>query len=493
MKRVLMILLAIALMTVSFAQAEETPEREVHEPTCTESGYTKIFNADGSITIEEGEPPLGHDFGEWQTDETTGDQYRICTRCGRIELEKSQIAALPRIDLDGSFEGMSKQDRVTLKFSYRDEGEAFDCYAFTSWQGHSTLTEAQKNYTVRLYADEGLTDKNRMELRPGWQVEHKYVLKANYGDMSLCRNLSSAAIWARMAESRKGVPERLKRTSHYGAVDGFPVQVYHDGAFLGLYTMNLHKDDDLYALRYGTKEAIVICNRTGTKAGLFREEAAFNTENWEEGDWEIEYCGTEGDTDWVKESFNGLIHFVMTADDASFREQLGEYLDVNSAIDYLIFLYAMGLTESADRDLTLIRYEDTPWIATVYDMESAYGLARDGSRATGAETFLPEKGADGWTTNTGSLLWDRLMNNFTEKIIARYRELRGDVLTEKSVAAEACSIMDAVPERLREEDYALYPDRERISGEREQILDYIHERLPLLDKALTDDMVPEGK
>lgn len=484
MKRILLLLLVAALMPVSFACAEETASREVHAPTCTESGYILVFSADGNITVEEGEPPLGHSFGEWHEDEATGDMIRICGVCGLVEVEKSLIAALPRIDLDGSFEGMSKQDRIKLRFSFRDADRAFACIAYTTWQGHSTLTDEKKNYIVRLFTDDELTEKNRMELQPGWQNEHKYVLKANYRDMSLCRNLSCAGIWAQMAESRAGVPERLARTSHYGAVDGFPVRVYHDGEFIGLYTMNLHKDDDLYGMYEGAREAVVICNRAGTPAGLFREEAAFSAEDWEEGDWEIEYCGTQEDSEWVKESFNELVRFVMTADDETFRNRLGEYLDVNSAIDYLIFIYAMGLTESADKDLTLIRYEDTPWIMTVYDMEDAFGLTNAGSEVLGADVFLPEKNETGWTTDTGSLLWDRLMNIFSEEIIARYRGLRGDVLTEENISAEVRAIRDAVPESLTEADYALYPNREKVSGDKDLILNYIHGRLLLLDDAL---------
>lgn len=477
MKRFLLFLLALILIPVIPAFAEDGVTRISYAPTCTENGYTTVTAPDGTITIEEGEPARGHQFGDWQRD-GKGDHFRVCSVCGLEETEKSQISALPRIDLEGDFTGMNKQERVKLKFSYRDEEQAFSCYALTSWQGHSTLAEAKKNYTVRLFADEEMTDKNRMELRPGWQTEHKYILKANYGDMSQSRNLSCAEIWARMAESRKGVPERLKRTSHFGAVDGFPVQVYHNGAFLGLYTMNLHKDDDLYGIIYGRREAILICNRTGTPAGLFRAEAAFDKENWEEGDWEVEYCGTEKDEGWAKDSFNGLIRFVMTADDATFREQLEEYLDVNAAIDYLLFIYATGLTQSGDKDLTFIRYEDTPWIATVYDMESAF------SGEPG--TFLPEKGRDGWDTKTGSLLWDRMMNGFEEELRSRYRELRESVLTEKNMAGIVHGFLDGIPESLAEEDYALYPDRETDSGDREKIIGYIQERLPLLDKALLD-------
>ena len=486
MKRLTAVVIIAIMIPLAAGMGENAANREVHPPTCTEAGYTKTTGADGSITMEPGEPARGHTFGKWQKDEKTGKYSRTCPVCGLVETEEAGISALPRIDLNGSFEGIGKKERVLVRFEYREEGLEISCFSYTSWQGHSSLTAEKKNFTIRLFADEEMEDKNREVMRPGWQAEHKYILKANYHDLSLSRNLTCAEIWGEMAACREGIPERLKKTSNYGAVCGFPVTVYHDGEFLGLYTMNLHKDDDLYGLRYGSEEAIMICNRAGTQAGLFRAEATFETTDWEKGDWEVEYSGTDDDS-WVKDSFNELIRFVMTADDEQFKEGLSAYMDVNSAIDYLIFLYAMGLTESADKDLTMIRYADAPWIVTVYDMEDAFGLSDHGSEVLGPEEFLPKKGADGWTTNTGSLLWDRIMNVYTEEIVNRYKELRRSVLTEENIRAKAESILNGIPEWLVEKDYELYPGRNAVSGDREKLLEYIHERLPLLDDAMTGE------
>ena len=90
-------------------------------------------------------------------------------------------------------------------------------------------------------------EKHKLVLN-GWQREHKYVLKANYRDISQARNLIAASLWVDMVACRPNLFETLKRTSNYGAVDGFPVTVYHNRDYIGLYTMNLHIDDDLYQM-----------------------------------------------------------------------------------------------------------------------------------------------------------------------------------------------------------------------------------------------------
>jgi hypothetical protein len=221
-----------------------------------------------------------------------------------------------------------------------DELDSFSVYAYTSWQGHSTLANEKKNYTVRFFDDEALTRKHRMELRPGWQLEHKYVLKANYADATQVRNLLCADVWAQMAATRAGMEPRLAATSNYGATDGFPVTVWLNDEFHGLYTLNLHKDDDLYSMKKGWTDAVMICNGSAAQESMCRAETNFTNE---ENGWEVEFCGTD-DTSWAKDSFNRLIRFVKTADDATFRKELSDYLDVEAAIDHLIALYALGLT-----------------------------------------------------------------------------------------------------------------------------------------------------
>ena len=79
------------------------------------------------------------------------------------------------------------------------------------------------------------------------------------------------------------------------------------------------------------------------------------------------------------------------------------------------------------------------------------------------------------------------MNLFEDRIIRRYEELRKSVLTEENIRVQVENILDTIPESLVKEDYALYPDRETVSGDREKILNYIHERLEKLDRAF-----PEG-
>lgn len=308
------------------------------------------------------------------------------------------------------------------------------------------------------------SDKHKLTF-DRWKPEHKYILKANMDDPTLCRNLVTSRIWAKMVESRANVDPRLAAMPTHGAVDGFPATLWLNGEFQGLYTMNIHKDNDLYGMKYGDTAAVMIANRQTKPESLFREESVFDKENF---DWEIEYCSTDY-YDWVRSSFNSLIRFVMDSNDEEFRTHVGDYLDVDAAIDYLIFIQALGLKDNSAKDLVLITYDEKKWIPTVYDMDDAF-----------TDPCIPIQVGDEWVTGTNSLLWDRVLKLFRSEIEQRYHELRADVLSTMNLVNQVTEYVDSIPPEYYEQDLARYPGRD--ADETEQIIQFILSNMPQLDE-----------
>ena len=65
-------------------------------------------------------------------------------------------------------------------------------------------------------------------------------MKANWVDFSQARNVVSCRLWGNIVTSRK-TSENQQRlaalATNGGAIDGFPIAVYMNGVFHGLYTM----------------------------------------------------------------------------------------------------------------------------------------------------------------------------------------------------------------------------------------------------------------
>lgn len=482
--RMTALLLALCLLLPCAARAEGGGMiRTVVEATCTEAGYVLITDPATDATRVEHLPAAGHAFGPWTADEAAGRETRQCSVCGHSETVRISTVseeAMPKLHLTGSLEGIGKKSKVTLEAAFESPELRFEGYAVMTLQGHSTFGLPKRNYTIRFFRDAEGESKKKVQFA-GWREEHKYILKANYYDLTQSRNLAGARLWSEMTACREGLSPRLAALPTLGAVDGFPVDVYLNGSYLGLYTMNLHKDDDLYGLLEGEESALVICNRQTSDESLFRAPAAF-LEDYS-SDWEIEYCGTL-DEAWVRESFNGLIAFVGDSDDETFRQELPRRLDVNAAIDYLLLIYALGLPESGAKDMVMLHL-DGLWIPAAFDMDGAFGLDVSGGGYLPAESFLPRRADGVWDSGTGSLLWDRLLNNYEEEIRARYRQLRTTLLTEEHLLSLVTGLTGLIPERSYDLDNNLYPGRPLADTDMPaQIAAFVPLRLCCLDEAL---------
>lgn len=476
-----MLIMLFVVVFVRFSLFSNKKTVTTIDPTCTEPGQILTEDDRTHTVVAETIPATGHSFNEWYPVNDIFEE-RICTVCGEKEVRiamTDEEHEMPHLMLNGSMDGVNKKVKVILDASFSGKGEEFDCYAITTMQGHSTLGLDKSNYTLRFFDDKDGEKKHKISFG-NWNKEHKYIIKADYYDVTQCRNLVGAQIWRELVQTRENVPQRISSLPTLGAVDGFPVSVSLNDEFFGLYTLCLHKDDDLFGMEEGEQAAILICNQNTEDEAVFRAPAVLDKEG--EHDWELEFCGTENDT-WARDSFNRLINFVMYSSDEEFRTHLGEYLDVDSAVDYLIFIYTLGLVNSGAKDMVLVSYGDQ-WISSAYDMDEAFGLMPGGSGLYKPDQFLPEKENGVWSSGTGSLLWDRLLQNYEDVIQVRYQALRSEVLSEEKILGAVDSFTGAIPESIYLRDAERYPGRPEVKQMINQIHTYMTERLPLLDAAL---------
>lgn len=447
------------------------------KPTCTDPGYSLYTNREtGSTYVDDLVDPPGHSWGSWAALEAPAGmepavESRVCSVCAA---EEQQVLypqlSVPVVTLDGNLTGIAKKTEVPVTAGFISADTNFTAPATLKYQGHDSLQYDKKNFTLKLYRDEGRSDKYKMTFSH-WNKENKYILKANYIDPSHCRNLVCADVWAEIAAGRASLPEEMKTLSNYGAVDGFPIALYINREFHGLYSWTLHKDDDLFGMKKGKEHAILIANDDSAPEAFFREEAAFVTDVTP---WEVEFCGTE-DSSWAKDKLNALIAFVRSADDETFRKELKNHLDVDSAIDYYLSIYALGLTNHKAANLILVCYDkDQPFTASLFSMNSAFGLSSEGKQAAEPEEFLPGEA-------TGNLLWDRLAALFRPQIEERYASLRETVFRPEELCRRVTQYAATIPAELTEADAGVYPHPNPEISQVEPMTQYIVRRMELLD------------
>ena len=411
------------------------------------AGEALIIGADGKVTTGEAgvsvDPTLTIE-GKAADAKATGDA---------IDAVKK---GLPKLYINGDISQSSK-DAETKAYNYvfvDEDGKRHYGFNSLKWQGESSLQYPKKNYTLKFFHDALYKRKDKVGLLPLGIKKSKFVIKANWIDRSMARNIVSCRLWGRMVKSRhNGPPELLAASPNHGAIDGYPINVYVNGTFHGLYTFNIPKDEDLFGMDAENPLHCVVCGdnnqNNDSNSAAFRS-ATIGT-SWElevPDEWQSYETEEEGQTvtHAVKDNLSNTIAFVINSTDAEFIEGLNDHIDVESAIDYYLLMFLECGVDSAARNLILLTYDGgNKWYCSAYDKDMTWG-----NGLVGAPTYNPQLPCPAGYLNTNSLLWERLTELFGDAIWNRWVELRDTILSAENIKAE----FDYFWQDITDADYA---------------------------------------
>lgn len=329
---------------------------------------------------------------------------------------------IPKLRLEGDISHMvDKKDERNIRFSYSDGEQTVEGYASIKVQGTSSLSYDKKNYTLKFYSDEALSDKLKLDV--GWGPQSKYCMKANWIDRTHARNVVSARLVGEM-QAKYGL---LEDAPNYGAVDGFPVEIYSNGKFLGLYTFNIPKDDWQFAMDGDEPNHTVIGGEGWEDANLFLAAPDFGT-------WAVE-VGQESEQTLA--NMNRLFDFVISSDDETFREEFGNYLNLDSALNYYVFADLAYLKDNLGKNMLMATYDGQLWYLSLYDLDSSWGVDTNGYGLMPYEEELLDLAKNN--------LFARMEKCFPEELARRYFELRESLLSNENIMREFRDFESEVP------------------------------------------------
>ena len=283
---------------------------------------------------------------------------------------------LPKLYLTGDINGMeNKTDIRKLTVTYISDEINFTSYAKLRIQGTSSTMYVKKNYNITFYTDDSYETKNKVDF--GWGEESKYCLKANWIDKTHSRNIVTADI---ISEINKEYDLFLD-TPNYGTIDGYPIEMYINGEFLGLYTLNIPKDAWLYNLDEDNPNHLALFGDTWFDSVLFKKEAIWNAE------WDVEVGEKDVDT---LAKLNRLINFVMNSSNKEFKENISNYFNLDSLLNYYVICEYADLHDNTAKNLMLVTYDGKIWTAALYDLDTAWGTTWSGLSLRESYTLRPD-------------------------------------------------------------------------------------------------------
>lgn len=356
-----------------------------------------------------------------------------------IDTRSVDISGIPCLHIIGTLPTSKDDGNVKVKYIFSNGAERFNGFATLKVQGNSTAAYPKKNFTIKLFSDAACKKKVNVSFND-WGEQNKFVLKADWIDISHARNIVSARLWSDVVASRASygdLPELYRTSPNNNVIDGFIIKVYANGVYQGRYSWNIPKDPWAFNMDDSLDEHCLLCAED-YNSSCFRAAATINGNDWTD---EIhDTVPADIITRW-----NEVISFVRTSTDTEFVEGIDSYINLDSLLDYYIFAYVDCGLDALGKNQIYLTYDGQLWYASMYDMDSTWGLYWNGSRFVSAEYRMQEDYEVG-VHNTSNLLFDRLESLFASEIKARYAELRAGVLSAsyiKEKFKEWCDISSA--------------------------------------------------
>lgn len=369
---------------------------------------------------------------------------------------------LPTIYVYGDTTGISKDNRVKVRINYMstDEtkyGSSFDLNnCELHWQGTSSLQYPVKNYRIRLYDEFG--EKYMYSPFPNGIKENVFCLKADMMDSAHYRNTGNATYIDDNLYSDTLNPAQQIDANVRNAIDGFPINLYINGEYIGVFNFNNDKSNKkVFGLTKSFPQCVSyeVSANSNTTAGAFNKwtsATGISEKQYYYNDFELRYSSRSQDADednWDITPLKTLVDWVSDADETEFKTNLDQHFNRRYLIDYYIFTMTAGLVDNFGKNMMLTSWDSQIFYPQFYDCDSCLSLNNSGYRRY--DPYI-EVTPDVFNTSD-SKLWTKLTQYLWDEIVVRYRELRQSTLTyDRLMEYYYGHQISKIPERLYNTD-----------------------------------------
>ena len=400
-------------------------------------------------------------------------------------------------EVENKVENMTNTNKITMRAVYRSTntekyGQPFELkYCKVYWQGTSSLDYIRKNYNLELYDDD--LREFYYSPYPNAVQEYLFCLKCDYMESSHARNVGIGNLINKYWYTSKN-PAQLKNDMVQNAVQGFPMLLYINDEFMGVYNFNTDRYSNASFGYTGDKcLAYELSANSDTTAGAFITYDKTKHEGSEldyyKRDFMCLYPPTRRAGNDTMDEIIALVKFVDKSSDEEFVTNINNnvYFNKEYLLRYLIYCLVMGAVDSLGKNMKLATWDmGKTWYPQIYDCDTTMGLDNSGMLYYTDSSMKIQAG----TYNTSSSrLWSRLIELMWTDIQAEYVKMRNTYLTLNNLYS--CIIdnqMDLIPATYYNSDCetkylqfgALYLDVLHGQG-KQQVMEWLRARLLFLD------------
>lgn len=365
---------------------------------------------------------------------------------------------LPQLDIiggrtSGGWEGIS-EDWQKGQFVYRDGDRQIEGYLDYAVQGDSSRQYIKKNLKLKLFKDADHSNKYKLKFKSDWQKSNKYNVKANWIDVTQSRNLVNAKIFE---QSTAVTPfefedqmEGLANSQALGQMEGIPVEMYFNGNYYGLMTLNTKKSEESFGMNDKEEGHEVISMEHSIP---FAKDPDLTIDN---KNYEVNIHDEANNN--LKDNFKKFLTFIKTSSDADFKEHISDYIDLGSVMNSYLYGIFARMQDFDGKSMMICTWDNgITYYLTLYDYDSTWGLEWHGRSVD----FEPEKwefraDAQCWAC-PDNLLYSRLFKLFKPELVKQWHYLRNTVWSNWQLRNAFKSYIDAIPQPAYERELDKWP------------------------------------
>jgi hypothetical protein len=348
---------------------------------------------------------------------------------------------LPYLILNAKTLPEYKGNKITVSGEYVDPVDSKRSFTFTGAeadvQGTSSAEYARKNYKIKFKGGftQGSKTSPNYQLREDSVPTNVFTFKADVASSEGANNVELVKLYNDACPYK--TPPQLEDNTVRQGIDGYPIVIFQnngtDTVFIGKYNFNNDKatpevfgfteDDESWEIRNNTSDRVI-----------------WKNDDFSGTDWLNDFEGRhpDGNTDstnlaalsaWIKSTdTTGLSETEKAARLEKFKNELPNWMDVNSTLFYYLFTELFLMVDSRAKNAFPTKYNGGVWCWLPYDMDTAIGINNEGALTFGYQLEDTDKTSTGADVYNGqdSVLWNNVREAFKDELMAMYKELRSN-------------------------------------------------------------------
>ena len=370
---------------------------------------------------------------------------------------------------------LAVQDEVECMLEFNDRlGNGFNKKAIVAVQGSTSQGLPKKNLAIDLFN----SDDSEFFVQFGdWVSLSSFRLKAEYWCVWHYRSLFASQFFEQMDMSRPWHLQKPWRapysvnnatynqrfnTGARGHIDGFPIEVYIEDTFIGIYNFNQKKHRSNYEMTKDNLNQIIVDSASTFNAYFKNDiETAWEIRNpsgllaidgtkYAEGK---ELSETDAKSLEVKNKIKRFFGWGKNVAVANLKAEAPNYLHIERTIDWFLHCHFLYTPDNYIRNTIWCTWDGLRWAPMVWDLEAVLGMGIFGYANEIPPTKIGFVGG-GYNHADGDGVFNpKFYQAFKTEIEGRYKELRDlGIFTTKNVSTYFINREKEVPYEIFKKD-----------------------------------------